>query len=97
MSKVDKSILNVALSHTRKEIGLANMRSSLKSGYETIQKTHDSIHEFIYLTPLCLPSQPGVTWHSKSAFLTYQWEAFTKRIARSWKRCQAITTQRTSS
>lgn len=76
MGTVDKSMLNIALSHTKKEIGMANMRTSLKSDYETIQKTHDSIHEFIYLAPLCLPSQPGVTWHSKSAFLTYQWEAF---------------------
>ena len=76
MNTVDKSILNIALLHTRKEIGLANMRASLKSNYEIIQKTHDSIHEFVYLAPLCLPSQLGVTWHSKSAFLTYQWEAF---------------------
>jgi hypothetical protein len=76
MDAVDKSMLKTALSHTRKEIGMANMRSSLKSDYETIRKTHDSIHEFIYLAPLCLPGQPGITWHSKSAFLTYQWEAF---------------------
>ena len=76
MGTVDKSMLNIALSHTKKEIGMANMRASLKSDYETVQKAHDSIHEFIYLAPLCLPSQPGVTWHSKSAFLTYQWEAF---------------------
>ncbi len=76
MSTVDKSILNIALSHTRKEIGLANMRASLKNNYEIIQKTHDSIHEFVYLAPLCIPSQLGVTWHSKSTFLTYQWEAF---------------------
>jgi len=76
MGTVDKSMLNIALSHTKKEIGMANMRASLKSDYETVQKAHDSIHEFIYLAPLCLPSQPGATWHSKSAFLTYQWEAF---------------------
>lgn len=76
MSTVDKSILNKALSHTRREIGFTNIRASLKSNYEIIQKTHDSIHEFMYLVSLCTPGRPGVIWHSKSAFLTYQWEAF---------------------
>jgi hypothetical protein len=76
MSKVDKSALNRALSHTKKEIGLSNLRISLDSNYDVIQKAHDSIHEFVYLGVLCLPNLPGVSWHSKSAFLTYQWEAF---------------------
>jgi hypothetical protein len=76
MSMVDKLILNKALSHTREEIGLPNIRTSLKSNYELTQKTHDSIHEFMYLVSLCAPNRPGVNWHSKSAFLTYQWEAF---------------------
>lgn len=76
MSTVDKSILDKAFSHTRKEIGLSNIRTSLKSNYEIIQRTHDSIHEFMYLVSLCTPGRPGVSWHSKSAFLTYQWEAF---------------------
>jgi len=76
MSTVDRLILNKALSHTRREIGLTNIRTSLKSNYEIIQKAHDSIHEFMYLVSLCTPDRPGVSWHSKSAFLTYQWEAF---------------------
>ena len=76
MSKVDKSALNRALSHTKKEIGLSNLRISLESNYDVIQKAHDSIHEFVYLGVLCLPDLPGVSWHAKSAFLTYQWEAF---------------------
>lgn len=76
MSKVDKSPFNRALSHTKKEIGLSNLRISLESNYDVIQKAHDSIHEFIYLGALCLPDLLGVSWHAKSAFLTYQWEAF---------------------
>jgi len=76
MSIVDKSALNEALSHTRKEIGLPNIRTSVKSNYEIIRKAHDSVHEFMYLASVCLPSQTNVSWHSKSAFLTYQWEAF---------------------
>jgi len=76
MGTVDKSALNRALSHTKKEIGLSNLRISLESNYAVIQKAHDSIHEFVYLGVLCLPNLPGVSWHSKSAFLTYQWEAF---------------------
>jgi len=76
MDTVEKSALDKALSHTKKEIGLSNLRVSLERDYDTIQKTHDSIHEFIYLGTLCLPDVPGVSWHAKSAFLTYQWEAF---------------------
>jgi hypothetical protein len=76
MSIADKSTLDKALSHMKKEIGFPNIRISLKSNYEAIQKAHDSIHEFVYLAPLCLPSKRGASWHPKSAFLTYQWEAF---------------------
>jgi len=76
MSVVDKSTLDKAFSHIRKEAGLPNIRTSLKSNYEAIQKAHDSIHEFVYLAPICLPSKTGASWHPKSAFLTYQWEAF---------------------
>jgi len=76
MSIVDKSALNKALSHTKKEVGLPNIRTSIKSNYEIIRKAHDSVHEFMYLASVCLPSQTNVNWHSKSAFLTYQWEAF---------------------
>ena len=52
MGMVDRLILNKALSHTRREIGLTNIRTSLKSNYEIIQKAHDSIHEFMYLVSL---------------------------------------------
>lgn len=69
-------IVAKAFSHTRKEVGLPNMRTSIQANYEMVQKAHDSIHEFVYLAPLCIPDLPGASWHSKSAFLTYQWEAF---------------------
>ena len=76
MSTVDKSLLDKALSHIEKEVGFPNIRTSIESNYEIIQKAHDSIHEFMYLVSFCLPSQAGVSWHSRSAFLTYHWEAF---------------------
>lgn len=69
-------LISKTLSHTVKEIGIPNMRISLKGNFEEIQKAHDSIHEFIYLAPLCVPPTNRVSWHSKSAFLTYHWEAF---------------------
>jgi hypothetical protein len=69
-------IVAKAFSHTRKEVGLPNMRTSIQANYEMVQKAHDSIHEFVYLAPSCIPDLPGASWHSKSAFLTYQWEAF---------------------
>lgn len=71
MSTVDK-----AFSHIQEEIGLANIRISIQGNYEIIQKAHDSIHELMYLAPLALPHQTGVSWLTKSAFLVYQWEAF---------------------
>jgi len=67
-----------AYQHTLKELGLENVRSSLKLEFENLQKAHDSIHEFMFLVSLLLPSQAetGGGWHRKSAFLTYHWEAF---------------------
>ncbi len=65
-----------ALSHLLEEIELPNMIVSVESNFERVRKAHDSIHEFIYLAPLCLPSTAKVSWHQKSAFLTYHWEAF---------------------
>ncbi len=76
MGTVDNSLIDKALSHIEQEIGFPNIRTSIKSNYEIIQKTHDSIHEFMYLVSFCLPGKTGASWHSKSAFLTYHWEAF---------------------
>jgi hypothetical protein len=67
--------LEGAFNHTLKEIGILNIIKSLRKGkFKKLQEAHDSIHEFIYLAPICCPKQAN--WHSKSAFLTYHWEAF---------------------
>ena len=72
----DYAVPNRAISHLFTEIELPNMLASLQADYETIERAHDSIHEFMYLIALCLPTNVGVSWHSKSAFLTCHWEAF---------------------
>lgn len=64
-------MLSKALSHIQKEIEIPNIVTSIEINFEEIQKAHDSIHEFIYLAPLCLPKNKR--WHEKSAFLTYQY------------------------
>jgi len=71
---MNKDMLSKALSHTLKEIEIPNIVTSIEINFEEIRKVHDSIHEFIYLAPLCLPKNKG--WHEKSAFLTYHFEAF---------------------
>lgn len=66
-----------ALSHLLEEIELPNMIISLESNFEEIRKAHNSIHEFIYLAPLFLPSKTKVSWcYQKSAFLDYHFQAF---------------------
>lgn len=69
-------MLSKALSHTLKELEIPNIVTSIEINFEEIRKSHDSIHEFIYLASLCLPSTTEVSWHQKSAFLTYHFEAF---------------------
>lgn len=71
-----EDLLSKAFSHTFEEVGFENMRISLENNFEEIQKAHDSIHEFIYLAHLCVPSTGKASWQSKSAFLTYHWETF---------------------
>ncbi len=69
-------LLKEAFHHTFKELDVLNIADSLRVGdFERIRKAHDSIHELLLL-PLSLLSSGKVTWHAKSAFLTYQWEAF---------------------
>lgn len=73
----DKKKFKRAFEHTFEELGVSNIVISIcKEGFEKLQRAHDSIHEFILLAPLCLPSGEKVSWHSKSAFLMYQFEAF---------------------
>ena len=65
---MNKDMLSKALSHTLKEIEIPNIVTSIEINFEEIRKVHDSIHEFMYLAPLCLPKNKS--WHEKSAFLT---------------------------
>jgi hypothetical protein len=71
---MNKDMLSKALSHILKEIEIPNIVASVEINFREIQKTHDSIHEFIYLAPLCLPKNKS--WHEKSAFLTYHFQTF---------------------
>jgi hypothetical protein len=56
-------------------VNIPNLLFSLQVvDFELFQKTHDCIHEFIYLAGLSYPSQ--FSWLSKSAFLTYHYVAY---------------------
>lgn len=66
-----------AFYHVFKELEILNILDSFKTcDFEEIRKAHDSVHEFLLLAPISMPSTGKVTWQQKSAFLTYQWEAF---------------------
>ncbi|OQB05026.1 MAG: hypothetical protein BWY21_02066 [Parcubacteria group bacterium ADurb.Bin216] len=65
-----------AYSHLHEEIGLDNIKYSLEIEVDGIQKAHDAIHEFLLIAPLLFPDDESISWHSKSAFLVYHWEAF---------------------
>ena len=70
--------INFAFSHLLKELGLDNVKSSLTAEFDTLRKAHDSIHEFLLLGPLSFPDgqSDDSSWHGKSAFFIYQYEAF---------------------
>jgi len=72
------AIVTEAFYHTFKELEILNILESLRIGGSEIYNAHDSIHEFILLAPLCLPHSEEVSWHQKSAYLTYHWEAFNR-------------------
>jgi len=67
-----------AIEHLASELGLDNTKTSLKLLFDKSRKAHDSIHEFILIAPLMLPSTPGkdASFHRKSAYVLYHWEAF---------------------
>ncbi len=73
-----EEIIGSAYYHIDKEIGLESVKPSLRIEYKNLQKAHDSIHEFMLLASLLLPSQTKkkISWHRKSAFFVYHWEAF---------------------
>jgi len=63
--------------HIFTELEVPNIENSIKKAdFEQLQNTHNSIHEFIYLAPLCVPSGQEISWYPKSAFLIYCLEAF---------------------
>jgi len=72
--EMERKVWSRIVQHTINEIQIPNILSSLQiANYDLLRKAHDSIHEFIYIAPLCLPQ--GCSWHSKSAFLTYHYVA----------------------
>lgn len=74
--KQNKDALSRAFSHTVKELEIPNIKLSLRSDLEEIRRVHDSVHEFLFLVSLCLPSKHDGEWQRKSAFLAYHFEAF---------------------
>jgi hypothetical protein len=73
-----EELLESAYRHTIEELGLDNIKPSFRAEFENLQKAHDAIHEYMLIAPMLFPSQADAEtdWHRKSAFLTYQWEAF---------------------
>ncbi len=72
------SQIESALKHIHDESGLHHIESSLKTEFDALQKAHDAIHEFMYIAPLCFPTDDKheIGWQSKSAFLLYHLEIF---------------------
>jgi len=72
-----EELVESAYRHTVRELGLENVKPSLRLEFESLQTAHDAIHEFMLLAPLFFPSQANEELHRKSAFLLpYQWAAF---------------------
>lgn len=73
-----EDIVKSAYQHTVSELGLENVKPSLRLEFKTLEKAHDAIHEFIYLQALLMPPQAREQgkWYGKSAFIIYQWEVF---------------------
>jgi hypothetical protein len=73
-----EDLVSQAYSHIYEEIDLKNIKYSLEIELENTQKAHNAIHEFLYIAPILFPDQENkdISWHNKSAFLVYHWEAF---------------------
>lgn len=76
-----------ALRHIYDEFGLHHIEPSLKAEFALLEKSHNAIHEFIYLAPLCFPAadEHAVGWENKSAFLLYHWEVFNQAHSSSFE------------
>jgi len=73
------TLIEQAIEHLTSELGLDNIKTSLGILFEKSRKAHDSIHEFILIAPLLLsptPPEKEPSFHRKSAYVLYQWEAF---------------------
>lgn len=73
-----KEYIESAYNHLIKEFGLENVKLSLMDEFESLQKAHDSVHEYIYIAPSFFPFKTAkeVHWHERSAFLLYNLEVF---------------------
>jgi len=73
-----EELIGPAYYHMVKEVGLENVKPSLRIEFANLQKAHDSIHEFMLLGSLLFPSRRNekISWRRKSAFFVYHWEAF---------------------
>ena len=73
-----EELIKSAYRHTISELVSGNVKPSLRLDFENLQKAHDAIHEFMLLAALLFPRQANgeFSWHRRSAFLTYHWEAF---------------------
>jgi len=67
-----------AFKHTLDESGFHHVEPSLRAEFDILRKAHDAIHEFMFVAPLCFPTDDvnEVSWKNKSAFLIYHWEVF---------------------
>jgi len=75
MEMAEESALREAFNHILAELEIFNIQTSIRrANLDRLVKAHDSIHELMYLAPLCLSSK--ASWHQRSAFLTYHFEAF---------------------
>ncbi len=73
---ISDALISQAYSHLHEEIGLDNIKYSLEIEFDGIQKAHDAIHEFMMIARLLFPDDDSISWHRKSAFLVYHWDAF---------------------
>lgn len=68
--------LGGAVNHLLRESGLSNLEKSLGLDLDVNTRSHDAIHEFMFLATLFFPQTLGRSWHSRAAFLLYHQEAF---------------------
>ena len=63
-----EELVEFAYRHTLGELGVENIKPSFRLEFESLQKAHDAIHEFMRLALLLFPSQV----HLSNVFLQNQ-------------------------